>query len=112
MPRTKKVTETSTTRRTRPALSPDAREKQLISLAYDLVEKRLRDGSATSQETTSLIRLGTAKARLEAEKLKRENQLLTVKADSIESAEKSEKLYADAIAAMRKYSGNQDAIEE
>ena len=112
MPRTKKAQTTSSTKRIRPAISPEARESQLIALAYDLVEKRLLDGSATSQETTSLIRLGTAKARLEAEKLKRENQLLTAKTESIESAEKSEKLYADAIAAMRKYSGNQDVVEE
>lgn len=112
MPRTKKVSESSSERKIRPAISPEARENQLIALAYDLVEKRLKEGTATSQETTSLIRLGTAKARLEAEKLRRENQLLTVKAESIESSEKSEKLYADAIAAMRKYSGNYEEIEE
>lgn len=36
----------------RPALSPEARENQMISLAMDLVEKRLREGTASSAETT------------------------------------------------------------
>ena len=39
----------------RPALTPDARENQMISLAMDLVEQRLRDGTASSAETTRLI---------------------------------------------------------
>lgn len=48
-----KVTDSSTPRRKmKPALTPDARENQLISLATDLVEKRLIEGTASSQETT------------------------------------------------------------
>ena len=41
----------------RPALSPETRENQLISLAYDLVEERLLNGTATSQETTYFLKL-------------------------------------------------------
>lgn len=112
MPKTKKVSEPKQVKRTRPAISPEARENQLISLAYDLVEQRLKDGTATSQETTSLIRLGTMKARLEAEKLKKENELLVAKTETLESSKRSEELYANAIAAMRKYSGNYEEVVE
>lgn len=49
----------------RPALSPEARENQMISLAVDLVEKRLREGTASSAETTYYLRLSGSKARLE-----------------------------------------------
>lgn len=92
-------------RKSRPATTPEARENQLVALAYDLVEQRLLDGTATSQETTSLIKLGTAKARLEAEKLRRENELLTAKTDAIESSQRIEELYTEAIRAMKTYAG-------
>lgn len=112
MPKRKQVSSTPTKRKRPAALSPEAREKQLISLAYDLVEERLLDGTATSQETTSLIRLGSERARLEAEKLKKENLLLVAKANQIESEKKTEELYANAIAAMREYSGQGTRVEQ
>lgn len=89
----------------RPALSPEAREKQLISLAVDLVEKRLREGTASSQETTHFLKLASNKSRLEEEKLQMENELIRAKTNQINSSESSEKLYSDAIAAFQKYSG-------
>ena len=51
----------------RPALTPEARENQMISLAMDLVEQRLLNGTASSQETTHFLKLGTAKEKLERE---------------------------------------------
>lgn len=99
-------------RKPRPATTPEARENQLIALAYDVVEQRLLDGTATSQETTSLIRLGTAKARLETEKLKRENELLAAKTGAIESAQRVEELYAEAIKAMKTYAGQPEEGED
>ena len=43
-----KVTNTENTqRKIRPALTPDARENQLISLAVDLAEKQLMEGTAS-----------------------------------------------------------------
>ena len=93
----------------RPALSPEARENQLISLAVDLVEQRLLDGTASSQETTHFLKLGSMKNQLEMEKLKEENKLLQAKTESIQSAKRVEELYAEAINAMRRYSGNTNA---
>ena len=48
----------TTERKTRPALTPEAREKQLVALAVDLVEKRLREGTASSQEVTHILKPG------------------------------------------------------
>lgn len=45
----------------RPALTPEARENQMISLAMDLVEKRIREGTASSAETTHFLKLATSK---------------------------------------------------
>ena len=104
--RTKKVSETNDKKKMRPALTPEARENQLIALAVDLVEQRLLDGTASSQETTHFLKLGSMKNRLEMEKLKEENKLLQAKTESIQSAKRVEELYAEAINAMRRYSGN------
>ena len=90
----------------RPALTPQARENQLISLAMDLAEERLRNGSATSQEVTHFLKLGSSKERLEREKLEEENKLLKAKTENLQSQKKTEELFEDAIRAMRSYSGH------
>lgn len=96
----------------RPATTPEAREGQLISLATDLVEQRLRDGTATSQEVVHFLRLGSMRERLERERLENENILLRAKTEAIESQAKIEQLYANAIKAMQRYSGNGDDDDE
>ena len=106
--RTKKISETNDKKKMRPALTPEARENQMIALAVDLVEQRLLDGTASSQETTHFLKLGSMKNRLEMEKLKEENKLLQAKTESIQSAKRIEELYTEAINAMRRYSGNGD----
>lgn len=105
MARVKKVGQSETARKIRPALTPEARENQLISLAVDLAEQQMLAGTASSQVITHYLKLGTEKARLEKEKLQRENELLTAKTKAIEKAEHIEELYSEAIKAMRVYSG-------
>lgn len=104
MAKMKKVTN-EPVRKVRPALSPEAREKQLIALAVDLVEQRLLDGTASSQETTHFLKLGSTKAQLENEKLRKENELLRAKTEAMESAKRVEELYSKALSAMRDYAG-------
>ena len=101
----KKPTEVSSKRKIRPALSPEARDNQLISLTYDLVEQRLLDGTATSQETCHFLKLGSQKAKVELEKLKLEKDLIIAKTEAYKSAEVIESMYTDVINAMREYSG-------
>ena len=89
----------------RPALSPEARDQQMIALTYELVEQRLRDGTATSQETTHFLKMGTAKYRREQELLELQKELVKAKTSQIKSTEVTEKLVADAIKAFGVYSG-------
>lgn len=91
-----------------PALDPEARENQMISLAVNLAEEKLRDGTASNQLIVHYLKLGSTKERLEKEKLEKENELLKAKTEALESAKRSEELYAEAIKAITRYSGNYD----
>lgn len=106
-----KTSSSKPTRKGRPALSPEARENQLISLAVDLAEQQLLDGTASSQVITHFLKLGTTRAELEKEKLKRENKVLEAKAKAIESSEEVKVLYENALKAMRNYAGYGDPDE-
>ena len=89
----------------RPALTPEARENQMIALAVNLAEKQLQEGTASSQVITHFLKLGSTKERLEKEKLEEENKLLRAKTENLKSAKKVEELYSEALNAMRRYSG-------
>lgn len=101
----KKVPKDSAKSSIRPALTPEARENQLIYLATDLAEQQLRDGTASSQVITHYLKLGSTKERIEKEKLEKELKLITAKTEALQSAKRIEELYANAISAMKKYSG-------
>ena len=96
----------------RPALTPEARENQMISLAMDLVEKRLREGTASSAETTHFLKLATVKSELEKTKLEEENKLLRAKTETLKATKDNAELYKKAIQAMREYSGLDSEEEE
>lgn len=111
MAKVKASSSSSTRSSMRPALTPEARENQLISLATDLVEKRLREGTASSQETTHFLKLASTKARLEKEILKKQAELITAKAEMLKSQKRVEELYTEAMKAFRNYSGQGDPNE-
>lgn len=95
-------------RRTRrPATTDDGREKQLISLAVDLAERQLIEGSASSQVITHFLKLASTREKLEQERLQRENLLLSAKVDQLASAKRIEELYETALNAMRTYAGRE-----
>lgn len=112
MARVKKDSPKTTTKKSRPALTPEARENQLIMLATDLIEQRLRDGTASSQETTTLLKLATTKTRLENEKLKLERDLIKAKTEALQSNARIEEMYTKAINAMREYGGHGGVEDE
>lgn len=95
----------------RPALSPEARENQMIALAMDLVEQRLRDGTASSQETTHFLKAASQKSKLEVERIKLENELTAAKTKALANAEEIKVLYEEALKAMRRYGGHGDEDE-
>lgn len=100
-----------TKRRGAPAKTVEARENQLISLAVDLAEKQLSNGTASAQVITHYLRLGTTRERLEKEKLTKENLLLEARTEALQSAKRIEELYANALQAMRSYSGTLEEDE-
>lgn len=89
----------------KPASTPEGREDQLISLAVNLAEKQLREGTASSQVITHYLKLGSSKAKLEKEILERQKELITAKTESLQSSKRVEELYANALEAMKEYSG-------
>ena len=96
----------------RPALTPEAKENQMISLAMHCAEKQMREGTASSQVITHFLKLGTEKAKLEREKLRQETEMMRAKTESLQSAKRVEELYANAIEAMRTYGGHGDEYED
>lgn len=88
-----------------PALDDESRENQMISLAINLAEKQLMEGTASSQVITHYLKLGSIKEKVELEKLKLEKELIAAKTDALQSQKRVEDLYANALNAMRNYSG-------
>lgn len=105
MKKAKAVTSSDSSRKLRPALSAEARENQLVSLAVDLAEKQLMEGTASSQVITHYLKLGSTKERIEKEILEKQKELIEAKTQSLQSAQRIEELYTNALNAMRKYSG-------
>ena len=93
----------------RPALSLESNENHMIALAENLAREQLENGTASARVITHYLKLGTTIAKLEKEKLEKENKLLDAKRESIVSMQRSEELFANAIEAMKRYSGNGDS---
>lgn len=91
-----------------PAFTPEAREMQLVNLAYNLLEQRLRDGTATSQEVTTMIKYGTQKAQLELDILRSQRELMDAKRESINASMQNDEMFKEAIRAMGIYSGGSE----
>ena len=92
-------------RRQAPGKTLDARENQLISLAVDLAEKQIKNGTASAQVLTHYLKLGSSQALLEKAKLDKENQLLQAKTEALKSQKKVEEMIESALLAMRTYTG-------
>ena len=104
--------QTKTTKKIRPALTPEARENQLISLAVDLAEKQLIEGTASSQVITHYLKLGTTKEKIEREILAEQKKLIEAKTENLQSAKRIEELYMNAMNAMKSYSGQSVDVED
>lgn len=109
----RKATEsTETPKSLPPALTLEGRENQLIAASYDLVEKRILEGTASSQEVTYFLKAGSSKMRLEMEKLREENKLLRAKTDALQAQISNEALLDKALKAFRSYRGDDEEDED
>lgn len=89
-----------------PAMTQDAKERQMIALAYDVAEERMRNGTATSQEIVHFLKLGSTKERIEREILERQKELITAKTEMLQSQKRFEEQLENALQAIKEYSGN------
>lgn len=106
MGRRPKSTQNETIRELRPALNPDAREQQMISLAVDCAEKQLLEGTASSQIIVHYLKLATKKERIENEIREEQKKLIEAKTENLQSAKRVEELYQKAMDAMSVYTGH------
>lgn len=88
-----------------PATTPEARERQLISLSVDLAEEQLRRGTASAQVISHYLKLGSSREKLEQELMNETIALQRAKRENMASAARVEELYSTAISAMRAYAG-------
>lgn len=88
-----------------PAKTVEGRENQLINLAVNLAEEKLKNGTASSQIICTLLNLATTKARLELEKIRSDVQVAEARVKQIQDQETSKDLYAQALQAFRSYQG-------
>lgn len=107
-----KVKETNVKSNTRPALSPENRDRQLVSLAVDCAERQLREGTASPSVIVHYLKLGSEKEQLENERLREENKLLKAKTKAIEDAADIKAAYENVIKVMRDYAGYGDTEDE
>ena len=105
MGKTRTTMSSDSPKKMKPALSPEAREDQLIFLATNLAEQQLLDGTASSQVITHYLKLGSTKERLEKEKLETENKLLQQKIENMKADQKNEAFYDKVLTYMKAYNG-------
>lgn len=92
--------------------TPEGRENRLISMALDLAEERLRNGTATAQEVVHFLKLGSEKSRVEVEKLELEKKLVEAKTENLKAQRDMATMFNDAMAAMKRYRGEEDDIDD
>lgn len=94
-----------------PAKSAEAREAQLIAMAYNRVEDRIRNNQATGPELVHFLKMGSSKGRLEKDILEKEKELMAAKTEALRAQKRVEELYSQAIEAMKSYGGGNDDVE-
>lgn len=92
--------------------TPEGRENRLISMALDLAEERLRNGTATAQEVVHFLKLGSEKSRVEVEKLELEKKLVEAKTENLKAQRDMATMFNDAMAAMKRYRGEEDDVDD
>ena len=89
--------------RVKPAMTPEAREKQLASLAYDLAEKQLLDGTASPSVIGHFLKLASKRENLEMDILQSQKVLTEAKTVNLNKDRDVEIIAKAAMEAMGKY---------
>lgn len=94
------------------AKTPEGRELQLQSLAFDLAEKRLEEGTASSAEIVYLLKSANIREKLELERIRNQNALDEARVQQILSQQGQEELLERAMAAFTVYQGRDELGNE
>ena len=89
------------------SMDADNREQQVIKAAYDLAEKQLMEGTASSSVIVHFLKLGTKKEVLEREILEKQKTLIDAKAANLAKDNENEQLTRAAIDAIKGYRGSE-----
>ena len=112
MAKAKTTNKSGPPKRRRPASSPKAWEDRVLTLAMDVVEEQLLNRTISSAVLAAIIKRASTRERLENEILEKQKELITAKTESLQSGKRIEELYAEAMAAMRRYSGQDGDYED
>lgn len=91
-------------RRRSRARTLEAREEEITNHAYDLAERQILDGTASSQVVTHFLKMGSTRELVEQERMRGQIEVDRVKAEQLQSQQRIEELYANAIEAFGRYS--------
>lgn len=94
--------------RSTPARTIKGRENQLIAKAVNEVEKRIDNGTVSSQLLAILLKMATTKYQLEIEKIRSDTALQAAKEKEIRTKALDGQKYEEALAAFKKYRGIED----
>lgn len=94
----------------KPARTPEAREQEMIALSMDIIERQMREGTASAQILALFAKSGLGRERLERQRLERENTLLTAKVEQMESASQSNEKLDAVLRALQVYSGQGENV--
>ena len=95
---------------TRPDFTAAARERRLVGLAYDEAERRLKEGTASSEMICHFLRVGSSKEYLDQQLMAGKIELQAAKADMFKAQQKTEQMIAEAMAAMKAYQGDDEDL--
>lgn len=91
-----------------PARTRDRRVQQLVMQAENLIEERIRKGTASPTEVVAIVRLGTELERANIERIRAHTEYLAAQKAKAESETVREELFTEAMKAMTRYQPSQD----
>ena len=88
-----------------PAKNRERRVQQLVLQAENLIEERIRKGTASPTEVVAIIRLGTEYEQANVERIRAQTEYLVAQKAKAESETVREELFTNAMKAMSTYQG-------
>lgn len=92
--------------------TPKAREERIIAKAMDLAEKKIEDGTASSQLICHFLKLNDPDDRIRHEILEKQRDLIVAKTENLNSQRRTEAALDRVVRAMKRYSGVSDDLDD